>query len=129
MSRVSELVCSWKVAVVTASLIAFLFWWSRRAQEELAKKIAAEEAAEAEAKAAREAKEAAEVAEKAEAEAAARALAEQAKETPSLPSPASEPVASSAADAEEGSVHGSSIDVQVNLRLCGRSRAAFSIAV
>ena len=96
-------------------ILASSCWcWCRRAQEELAKKIAAEEAAEAEAKAAREAKEAAEAAEKAEAEAAARALAEQAKEALPLPSPPSEPVASSGADAEEGSVHGSSVDVQVN---------------
>ena len=112
------MLCSHAGAVVTVVLFQSGLCWCRRAQEELAKKIAAEEAAEAEAKAAREAKEAAEAAEKAEAEAASRALAEQAKEPLSLPSPPSEPVASSGADAElEGSVHGSSIDVQVKKSL------------
>jgi hypothetical protein len=86
--------------------------------EELAAKQAAEEAAEREAIAAREAAEAAAAEEKAEAELAALKVEEERAEALAgarpAPGGASETAAARSVEHElEGSVHGSSIDVQV----------------
>ncbi len=89
----------------------------RLALEELAAKDAAEKRAEEEAKAARAAAEAAAIAhEKAETELAALTLEEEQREAAAMPArPLSSSVSERAAidQDQEGSVHGSSIDVQV----------------
>jgi hypothetical protein len=89
----------------------------RHALEELAAKDAAEKRAEEEAKAARAAAEAAAIAhEKAETELAALTLQEEEQEAAALPArPALGSVSERAATDQEpeGSVHGSSVDVQV----------------
>ena len=92
----------------------------RRAQEELARKAAEEEAAEEAARQAKEAaRQAAETAEKAEAEEAARKAetpAQAEEQQPAMGITEGEAGAAPGAEADlEGSVHGSSIDVQVRV--------------